>query len=163
MTLCLIAAHDPDLLIGADGELPWHYPEDMKHFVQTTKGHPVIMGRGVFEEIGEKPLPGRENFVVTRSRSYDQVRTCRSISEALDLVTQFEKVFVIGGSEIYRQTIDRADELYITEIHQKYDGDRWFPEYRDKISTVWEETERRDGEELSFVKYRRKWDYTNKF
>lgn len=163
MTLCLIAAHDPNLLIGANGELPWHYPEDMKHFIKTTKGHPVIMGRGVFEEIGEKPLPGRDNFVVSRSRTYNQVTTCRSIGEALELVNQNGRVFIIGGSEIYRQTIHIADELYITEIHQEYTGDRWFPEYRDNISTVWEETERRDGKELSFVKYQRKGHQDNKF
>ncbi len=155
MTLALIAAHDPNLVIGKDGDLPWHYPEDMKHFKQTTTGHPVLMGRGEFEELGEKPLPGRENVVLSRSRNYEHVPTFSSIDHALEYLQERDLVFVIGGGEIYRQTIDRADKLVITRIHKEYEGDTYFPEYRDDIGTVWEET-RRDGyADFTIVEYER--------
>lgn len=158
MKLAIMVAHDPNLLIGAEGGLPWHYSEDLKHFKRTTMGHPLVMGRGVFEELNEKPLPGRENIVLSRTQKYEHVPTYASVDEALQQLEQqgAELVFIIGGGEVYRQTLDRADLLYVTEIHEEYEGDTWFPEYRDKISTVWEEIEREDGEELSFVTYRRK-------
>jgi dihydrofolate reductase len=155
MRLAFIVAHDPNLVIGKDGELPWHYPEDLKFFKRTTMGHPMLMGRGVFESIGEKPLPGRKNVVLSRSKSYENVPSFTSIDEALNHLKDEETVFVIGGGEIYRQMMPQADRLYITEIHQSYEGDTWFPEYRDEIGTVWEEIEREDHSELSFVVYER--------
>src|SRR5690606_18128855 len=109
---------------------------------KTTMGRTVIMGRGVFEEIGEKPLPGRKNIVLSKSRSWPQVTTCRSVEEALQLVSAETEVFVIGGGEIYRETIGCADKLYITEIHKKFEGDTHFPEYRDEIGTHWQEESR---------------------
>lgn len=156
MTLALIAAHDPNLVIGKDGDLPWSLPRDMKHFKETTMGHPVLMGRGEFEELGEKPLPGRENIVLSRSRDYDHVRTFASIDDALEYLEKFDLVYVIGGGEIYRQTIDRADRLVITEVHDKYNGDTYFPEYRDDISTIWEETKRERYKDFTIVEYDRK-------
>lgn len=156
MKLILIAAHDPKLVIGKDGELPWRYSEDLKFFKKTTLGHTLLMGRIVFEELNEKPLPGRDAVVLTRTKSYSHVPTFKSIEKALEFLSDKEKVFVIGGGEIYRQTIEIADQLIITEIHKEYPGDTFFPEYRDNISTKWEEISREDGEELSFVKYTRK-------
>lgn len=156
MTLALIVAHDPNLVIGLEGGMPWHFSEDLKHFKRTTMGHPMIMGRGVFEELNEKPLPGRENIVLSRTRNYDHVLTYSSLEKALESLSDEELVFVIGGGEVYRQTIDRADLLYVTEVHQEFEGDTFFPEYRDKISSEWEEVEREDGELLSFITYRRK-------
>ena len=153
MKLILIAAHDPNLVIGKGGTLPWHYSEDLKFFKRTTMGSPLLMGRVVFEELNEKPLPGRENVVLSRSKSYDHVKTFASIDEALEFLKDEEKVFVIGGGEIYRQTLDRADELVITEIKKKYEGDTFFPEYRDQIGSTWKESWREDHEEFSFVKY----------
>lgn len=155
MKLALIAAHDPNLVIGKDGDLPWHYPEDMKHFKKTTMGHPVLMGRGEFEELGEKPLPGRENAVLSRSRDYDHVATFSNIDDALEYLQDYELVYVIGGGEIYKQTIDRADKLVITEIHNEYEGDTYFPEYRDDIGTVWEETSREEYSDFTIVEYER--------
>lgn len=155
MKLVFVVAHDPDLVIGKDGGLPWHYPEDLKFFKRTTMGHPMLMGRGVFESIGEEPLPGREHVVLSRTRSYDHVPTFPSIKEALEYLSDEELVFVIGGGEIYRQLLPQADRLVITEIHKRYDGDTWFPEYRDQIGTVWKEVEREDHEDLSFVVYDR--------
>lgn len=155
MTLAAIVAHDPQLVIGKNGELPWHYSEDLKYFKKTTMGHPIIMGRVVFEELDEEPLPGRENIVLSRSKNYDHVPTFSSLDEALEHVKDEEIVFLIGGGEIFSQFMFRIDKLYVTEIHQSFDGDTFFPEYRDKISTVWKEVKREDKTDLSFVVYER--------
>lgn len=157
MTLALIAAHDANLVIGKDGELPWHYPEDLKYFKRITMGNPVLMGRGVFESIDEEPLPGRENVVLSRSRNYDEVRTFSSIDEALGYLKDNNNdiVFCIGGGEIYRQLLHRADKLFITEIHESFEGDTYFPEYRDEIGSTWKEVKREDKQGLSFVVYER--------
>lgn len=155
MTLALIVAHDPNLVIGKDGMLPWHYSEDLKYFKRVTMGRPLLMGRGVFEEIGEKPLPGRENVVLSRSRDYDHVPTFSSIKEALEYLKNEEIVFVIGGGEVYRQLLPEADKLYVTEIHKEYEGDTFFPEYREDIGSTWQEAEREDHPEFSFVVYER--------
>jgi dihydrofolate reductase len=155
MTLAAIVAHDPNLVIGKDGDLPWHFSEDLKYFKRTTMGHPLIMGRIVFEELGENPLPGRENIVLSRSRNYDHVPTFSSFDNALEYVKDEELVFLIGGGEIYRQFLNRCDKLFVTEIHQEYEGDTYFPEYRDDIGTTWKEIKRDEREELSFVIYER--------
>ena len=155
MTLAAIVAHDPNLVIGNEGELPWHYSEDLKYFKKTTMGCPLIMGRVVFEELDEKPLPGRENIVLSLSRDYDQVPTFASFNEAMEYIEDEELVFLIGGGEIYRQFLDRVDKLFVTEIHQTFEGDTFFPEYRDEIGTVWKEIKREDHPDLSFVVYER--------
>lgn len=153
MRLIIIAAHDPNLVIGKDGSLPWHYSEDLKFFKKTTMGSPLLMGRGVFEELNEKPLPGRRNVVLSRSKNYGHVATFSSIEDAIQYLSEDDKVFIIGGGEIYRQTMDLADELVITEIKEQYEGDTFFPEYRDEIGTTWEEVWREDHDFLSFVRY----------
>jgi dihydrofolate reductase len=155
MTLAAIVAHDPNLVIGKDGDLPWHFSEDLKYFKRTTMGHTLIMGRIVFEELGENPLPGRENIVLSRSRNYDHVPTFSSFDNVLEYVKDEELVFLIGGGEIYRQFLNRCDKLFVTEIHQEYEGDTYFPEYRDDIGTTWKEIKRDEREELSFVIYER--------
>ncbi|MDR9363782.1 MAG: dihydrofolate reductase [Balneolaceae bacterium] len=155
MKLSIIVAHDPNLVIGKDGELPWHFSEDLKFFKKTTMGSPMLMGRGVFEELNEKPLPGRENVVLSRSKTYEHVPTFSSIDKALDYLSDQEEVFIIGGGEIYRQTIDQVDELIITQVKTKHEGDTYFPEYRDEIGETWKETWREDHEKFSFVKYKR--------
>jgi len=155
MKLSMIAAHDPNLVIGKDGELPWNYPEDLKFFKRTTMGKPLLMGRVVFEELNEKPLPGREAIILSKSKEYSHVPTFKNIESALDYLSDKDQVFVIGGGEIYRQILDLADELIITEIHQAYDGDTYFPEYRDEIGSTWEEVFRDERDDFSFVKYGR--------
>jgi dihydrofolate reductase len=155
MILAAIVAHDPNLVIGKDGDLPWHYSEDLIYFKRTTMGHPLIMGRVVFEELGENPLPGRENIVLSRSKNYDHVPTFASFEAALKYVEDEELVFLIGGGEIYRQFLGRCDKLFVTEIHQEYEGDTYFPEYRNQVGTTWKEIKREDHEELSFVVYER--------
>lgn len=155
MTLAAIVAHDPNLVIGKDGDLPWHYSEDLQYFKKITMGHPLIMGRVVFEELNEKPLPGRENIVLSRTKTYDHVPSFPSFDKALEYVQGEELVFLIGGGEIYRQFLDRVDKLYVTEIHETYEGDTFFPEYRDDIGSVWKEIKRDDRPDLSFVVYDR--------
>jgi len=155
MTLAIIVAHDPNLLIGSEGGLPWHFSEDLKHFKKTTMGHPLIMGRGVFEELDEKPLPGRKNIVLSTTKNYSRVPTFSSIEDALEYVNDEEMVFVIGGGKVYQQTLGRADYLYVTEIHKTFEGDTYFPEYRDKIGKRWIEVERDDRDEISFITYKR--------
>ncbi|MEX0722873.1 MAG: dihydrofolate reductase [Gracilimonas sp.] len=154
MIITLIAAHDSNLVIGKDGGLPWRYPEDLKHFKRTTLGKTIIMGRGVFEELNEIPLPGRKNIVLSTTQNYDNVDTYSSLEDALSEVDE-EEVFIIGGGVLYRETIDIADKLIITEIHNEYEGDTFFPEYRDGIGEAWKEDSREDHDELSFVVYKR--------
>ena len=155
MKLIIIAAHDPDLVIGKDGTLPWQYSEDLKFFKKVTMGSPLLMGRVVFEELNEKPLPGRENVVLSRSKEYDHVKSFKSIDSALEYLSDREKVFVIGGGEIYKQIIGKTDELVITEIKKKYHGDTYLVDYRKDIGTIWEEVWREDHDEFTFVRYKR--------
>jgi len=157
MTLAIIVAHDPNLVIGRDGELPWDFSEDLKYFKKVTMGHPLLMGRRVFEEINEKPLPGRENIVLSTTRSYDHVPVFSSIEKALNYLEnkEYDLVFVIGGGEVYRQTLHLADRLYVTEIYQEFEGDTFFPEYRGEIGETWKEQNRTDFPEFSFVVYHR--------
>lgn len=154
MIITLVAAHDKNLVIGKDGGLPWRYPEDLKHFKRTTLGKTIIMGRGVFEELNEIPLPERKNIVLSTTQTYENADTYTSLEEALNAVDE-EEVFIIGGGVLYRETIDRADKLIITEIHKEYEGDTYFPEYRDQIGKIWKEQSREDKGELSFVVYER--------
>lgn len=155
MTLAIIVAHDPNLVIGREGGLPWHYPEDLKYFKRTTMGHPLLMGRTVFEELDEQPLPGRENIVLSRSRSYDHVPTFASIEEALAYLQDREIVFCIGGGEIYEQLLPQCDKLFVTQIHESYEGDTYFPEYRGQIGSTWTEIKREKHPAFDFVVYER--------
>jgi dihydrofolate reductase len=155
MKLTLIAAHDPNLIIGSNGSLPWHYSEDLKFFKKQTMGHPIVMGRVVFEELNEKPLPGRENIVLSRSRSYDHVKSFESIDSALKHLKDEETVFIIGGGEIYRQTLPIADQLIITRIKKEYAGDTTFPEYRQEIGKKWKEVWREEHSDFDFIIYDR--------
>ncbi|MDR9415030.1 MAG: dihydrofolate reductase [Gracilimonas sp.] len=154
MTITIVAAHDPNLVIGKDGGLPWRYPEDLKHFKMTTIGNTIIMGRGVFEELNEIPLPGRKNIVLSTTKSYDNVDTYESLNEALQSVNE-DEVYIIGGGVLYREAIDIADKMIITEIHKEYDGDTYFPDYRTDIGQTWQEVERDDKNDLSFIVYER--------
>lgn len=155
MTLAAIVAHDPNLVIGRKGELPWHYSKDLKYFKKVTMGHPIIMGRVVFEELNEEPLPGRENIVLSRSRNYEHVPTFNVIQGALDYVADEDIAFVIGGAEVYRQLMPKVEKLFVTEIHEEYEGDTYFPEYRHEIGSIWRERKRDTHSELSFVVYER--------
>jgi len=155
--LSLIAAVAQNNCIGKKNDLPWNIPEDLKHFKDITSGHIVLMGRNTWESIPEKfrPLPNRKNIVITRDIKYmvpKGVEVYSSIDEALEKYKK-QDLFIIGGASIYKQTIEKADKLFITEVHQFVDGDAFFPEI-DK--NVWQEVEREDHEGFSFVRYIRK-------
>jgi len=162
MKLSLVAAVAENGVIGADGGMPWHYPEDLQRFKETTMGHPVVMGRKTYESIEQRldgPLPGRTNVVLSRRESLDLPAgavhardvdaALRRAEDALD--EDCETVYVIGGAAVYRAFIDRADELLITEIPETPDGDTYFPE----IGSEWTEHDRERAGDLTFVTYRR--------
>ncbi|MDP9249259.1 MAG: dihydrofolate reductase [bacterium] len=137
--ISLIAAIGRNNELGKGNTLLWSMPADMKHFRETTALHTVIMGRKTFESIG-KPLPDRRNIVITRDVNYKKegVEIAHSLAGALDLVAdQNEEVFIIGGAELYKQTIEIADKLYITHVDaEDKDADAFFPEI---IPIVWNE------------------------
>ena len=116
--VAIIVAAAEDGAIGRGGDMIWHLPGDLKHFKQTTLGCPVIMGRRTWESLPKKPLPGRKNIVVTRQNGYAAVGadTVQSLEEAFRMCAASERIFVIGGGEIYRQAWLLADELYLTRI-----------------------------------------------
>ena len=122
-----IAAMSPDRVIGADGKIPWHLPEDLKFFKRTTLGNVIVMGRKTFQSLG-KPLPGRENWVVSRSATFEGVRMFRDPSEIVP-PGDGREVFVIGGAELYAALLPRCSELLITHVDLRVDGDTWFPRF----------------------------------
>jgi dihydrofolate reductase len=131
MTISLIAAVAKNGVIGNAGKIPWHLPNDMRHFREITLNHPVIMGRKTYESIG-KPLPGRNNIIVTRQEDYGapECTVVHTLEDALKAARQegAEEAFVIGGSELYREAMPVADRLYITAIGENFEGDALFPE-----------------------------------
>ncbi|WP_018126295.1 dihydrofolate reductase [Balneola vulgaris] len=154
MILTIVVAHDPNLVIGKEGGLPWRYPEDLKHFKKTTLGGTMIMGRGVFEELNEIPLPGRKNIVLSTTKTYDNIDTFTSLEAALESLNE-EEVFIIGGGVLYRQAIKMADKMVVTQIKKEYDGDTYFPEYRNEVGKVWLEVSRDETDDLIFLEYKR--------
>ena len=130
MTLSLIAAIGNNGVIGKNNELPWNMPNDMKFFMQKTKGHHVIMGRRNFESLDKNPLPRRTNIIITRKTDYEAPGgiVVHSLEEAINQVKDDEEPFIIGGAEIYRQALTQIDRMYITRIYGDFDGDTFFPE-----------------------------------
>lgn len=154
----IIAAVSENGVIGKNGDIPWHYPEDLKHFKEKTTNHPVIMGSSTYRSLPEnfKPLPGRKNIVLTRSGIDvdESVDVANSLEEAWQIAEEHEdeKAFIIGGATIYDQTLEEADKLVLTRIHQEYDGDTFFADWNEEN---WKEIERDEKEELSFLEYER--------
>lgn len=154
----LVVAVAANGIIGRDGKLPWHLPEDLKHFKRVTMGHPVIMGRKTWESL-KGPLPGRENIVVTRQAGYEApgAAVARSLEAAFALCAGEPVACVIGGEQIFRDSLPLARGLVVTEIHRDFDGDTRFPEYD---RSQWKETQREahaapDGTRFDFVLYER--------
>jgi len=152
----LVAAVASNGVIGKDGHLPWHLPEDLKHFKKLTLGHPIIMGRRTWESL-KGPLPGRENIVVTRQAGYDApgASVASSLEGALALCVGEPVVFVIGGTALFEQSLPTAAGLVMTEIYRDYEGDTWFPQYD---RSRWRETQREahtaaNGMRFDFVLY----------
>lgn len=131
MILSLIVAISVNNVMGSNNKLPWHLPADLKYFKNLTWGLPVIMGRKTFESMG-KPLPGRTNIVITRTAGleYEGAIVTNSLQEALDEAEkkQVREAFIIGGAEIFLQSLPYAQKLYLTKIHHEFEGDVFFPE-----------------------------------
>jgi dihydrofolate reductase len=125
--ISLLWAMDKNRAIGLNNQLPWHLPEDLKYFKRVTMGKPIAMGRKTYDSIG-RPLPGRENIVITRSQG-TTIEGCTVIHDVKDLLKrEDEELFVIGGAEIFKEIMPYADRLYITEIREVFEADTFFPE-----------------------------------
>jgi dihydrofolate reductase len=156
MEKVIIAAVAENGVIGKDGELPWHIPEDMEHFKELTMGNPVMMGRTTFESLPghARPLPDRTNIVLTRSGVEEDIHEAGSMDEAYRIAEKHgDKVFIAGGASIYKQALPEADRIELTRIHQEHEGDTRFPEVD---WSNWKEVERDERDELTFLTYRRK-------
>lgn len=128
--LTLIAATSTNNALGKDNQLVWHLPEDFKRFKMLTSEHYIIMGRKTFESF-PKPLPNRTHVIITRQKDYIAPEGCivvSSIEEAIKVCPKNEEVFIIGGGEIYKQAIDRADKVELTRVHTTVEADTFFPE-----------------------------------
>jgi len=169
MQISMIAAVAENYVIGKDNDLVWRLPDDMKFFMQKTTGHHVIMGRKNFESLPPKyrPLPNRTNIVITRQENYkaEGAHVVNSVQEALVIAhkNDEQEAFIIGGGEIYKLGLDIADTMYITEIHESFEGDAYFPEF-DK--SKWNEIERiphpvdeKHKYPFDFVTYKKKLAY----
>lgn len=163
-TLVLVAAVARNGVIGRDGVMPWHLPEDLAHFRRTTQGLPVLMGRRTWESLPERfrPLPGRRNIVVTRQAGWAApgAEVAASVEAALALVADAPRACVIGGGELYAALLPRVDELVLTEIDAAFDGDTRLPAtLRDGFAEVAREAHRAAAPNdfgYAFVTYRRR-------
>lgn len=128
--ISLIVALDKNRVIGLNNAMPWHLPGELQYFKETTMGKPIIMGRKTFESIG-RPLPGRRNIVITRNAQYDAegIELAYSLEEAIKLAGDVEETMIIGGQQIFTESLPLADRLYITEIDYAFEGDTYFPAY----------------------------------
>ncbi len=148
MRVAMIAAVAENRAIGINNKLPWYLPGDLRYFKTVTMGKPVIMGRKTFDSL-RKPLPGRTNIVITRDPDYqpEGVRVVHSLKDAVELaesvglVNGIDEMMIIGGEQIYRQALEFTDRLYLTEVHQSFAGDAWFPEIE---TEQWQQTWRED-------------------
>lgn len=129
MKLAIIVAMAQNRVIGCANKLPWYLPEDLKHFKKVTIGSPIIMGRKTYESIG-RILPGRKNIILTRQKNFkvEGAIVVSNLDEAISACGEVDRAFIIGGAEIYKEALPRAQELYLTLIHQDFEGDAKFPE-----------------------------------
>lgn len=158
--IIIIVAVAGNNVIGKKGKIPWHISDDFKHFKKKTLGYPCIMGDVTYESLPQKPLPGRENIILTFNKDYKPAGTTifHSFDEALSYCKDKEKVFIIGGASIYQQAMKFADTLEITKLKNNFEGDTYFPEIK---GSDWKLVERLDNVdekcgEYSFLTYRRR-------
>lgn len=162
MKISMIAAMGENRVIGdADNNMPWHLPADLKHFKATTLGKPIIMGRKTYESIS-RPLPGRQNVVITRDPDLE-IEGCdvvTSLDAALDVVGDVEEVMITGGANIYEQFLDRADHLYLTFIEGDFEGVAFFPQWNEsdwiEVSSEAHRADEKNPHNYRFVELRRK-------
>ena len=134
-------------VIGKGNDMPWHLPAELRHFKQLTMGKPIVMGRRTFASIG-RVLPGRKNIVVTRDPyfNFSGVTVVHSLAAAVRAAGDVDELMIIGGAQLYQQTLERVDRLYITLIHVELEGDTYFPELNDE-QWVQRERQRREADE----------------
>jgi dihydrofolate reductase len=153
--ITLIAACSENRVIGKAGKLIWHIPEDLKRFKKLTLGNPIVMGRKTFESIG-KPLPGRTNIILTRDKNF-KMEGCLVYNKISDILEIFEKnnIFVIGGGEIYKQFLDKADRIELTLIHKNFDGDTYFPQIGGEWEITHSENSKFEDIDLEYISYKK--------
>lgn len=161
--IIMIAATAENNALGKNNDLIWYLPADLQRFKKVTSGYPIIMGRNTFESIG-KPLPNRTTVIVTRNKEYTQ-KNCliaNSLEEAIALVEKSEKIFIIGGAQIYKEAMEKqlADQLDITLVHDTFEADVFFPEID---TNIWQEVSKENHNpdeknkyRYSFITYRKK-------
>ena len=141
--IAMIVAIAKGGVIGADNDIPWYCPADLQYFKRTTMGAPVVMGRKTYESLKIQPLPGRRNIIISRNVDY-QAAGCEiftSIEAAIEQLAAVDKVFIIGGAELYKQMLTQAEELYVTQVELQVAGDRYFPEIAAEEWQLQSETE----------------------
>ncbi|MEX3072108.1 type 3 dihydrofolate reductase [Vibrio alginolyticus] len=141
MIISMIAAMADNRIIGKDNQMPWHLPADFVWFKRCTMGKPVVMGRKTYESIG-RPLPGRQNIVISRDEALriEGVTTVTSIEQALEAAGDVEEVMIIGGGAIYAACLPMAHKLYVTHIEAEIDGDTQFPDWGSDFKETYSET-----------------------
>ena len=131
MRISLLLAASENNIIGKNNQLPWHLPDDLRYFKNLTWALPILMGRKTFDSIG-KPLPGRKSIVITRNNDWrhEGVDVVHSVDEAVDqaAASGAKEIFVIGGAQIFKAALPKANRIYLTRIHHHFDGDVFFPE-----------------------------------
>ncbi|MCC7429324.1 dihydrofolate reductase [bacterium] len=142
MKISLIVAVAKNGVIGKNNSLVWRLPADLKHFKNLTTNHSILMGRKTFEAIG-KPLLNRKNVVITRQKDFfcENCFVANSLENALELCKNDGEIFIIGGAEIYKQSLDLVEKIYLTKIYEDFEGDTFFPELNENS---WLETSRQD-------------------
>jgi dihydrofolate reductase len=154
--ISIIVAIAKNRAIGKDNDLLWHISDDLKRFKQITMNHKIIMGRNTYDSLPFKPLPKRESIVISRTQNYDcpKCRTVKSIEEAIELMDTEKENFVIGGAQIYKEFLNKANKLYLTVVHQDFDADVYFPEFNKNDWKLIEEEHHKDAElPYSFLTY----------
>jgi dihydrofolate reductase len=154
MKLIVIAAIARNRVIGKNGKLPWHIPEDLKRFKQLTTGHTVVMGRRTFDSL-DNPLPQRTNIVIT-SRVINGVKSFPSLEFAVQALKNEKEVFVIGGGQVFAEALKYADELRLTIVEQEPAGDTYFPPYEDYLRKNFQLVREEYNIGFSFRDYERK-------
>lgn len=159
----IIVAIDENNAIGHNNQMLVHLPDDLKYFKKVTQGHAVIMGRKTFESLPKGALPNRRNIVITRNNDlqFEGCEMAKSLEEALELVKDDDNAFIIGGGEVYKQSINNAHTLYITQIHHKFENTSiFFPKIDNAIwKEEWMENHPADEKHpysFSFIRYIRK-------
>ena len=157
--ISLIVATAKNGVIGINNTLPWHLPEDLKRFRALTTGHHIVMGRKTYESLG-RLLPNRVTVIVTRNKSYkiEGALVAHSLQDAIKLCKNDDEVFIIGGAELYKDGLQIAEKLYITEVDLEVQGDAFFPEF---VLSEWQETARathesEQGLAFNYVIFKRK-------